>query len=136
MKNGITIKTKTILIVDDDFQLRNLLETTFSEQDLIVLTAPNGAKALKILSQVSVNLVIVDMIMPEKDGIETISFISENYPGIKIIAVSGGSITLNATLLTDMALKVGAHAAIHKPFKLDDIIEKVKMFLQLDKIGY
>ena len=125
-------KTKTILIVDDDFQLRNLLETTFFQQDLVVLTAPNGIKAQKMLSQVNVDIIIIDMIMPEADGIETISIITEKYPRLKIIAISGGGVALNATLLTDMALKVGAHYAIKKPFNLDEIIQKVAEFLQLD----
>ncbi len=81
---------KRILVVDDDEMFRAMLCETLRDAGYEVLDAENGRDAIKIVSGTKLDLVITDLIMPEKEGLETIREITIDYPGIKIIAVSGG----------------------------------------------
>ena len=85
----------SILIVDDDFQLRNLLKEALGQFNYSVLTAGDGSRALKILNEVKIDFMIIDIIMPEKDGLEIIPEIRKKFPDIKIMAYSGGMEGLN-----------------------------------------
>ncbi|MCB0281242.1 MAG: response regulator [Calditrichae bacterium] len=120
---------KSLMVVDDDDQLRNLLKEIFSRINYQVITACDGADALKKMMQVKVDLVILDLIMPEKEGIETLSDIRVNYPETKIMAVSGGSHQLNAPMLLNIAQTLGADDVLKKPFDLNEIIEAVDKLL-------
>lgn len=104
----------SVLIVDDDpIQRAIVCETLSSAYDCE--EAPEGASALKRLERSPVDLVIVDMLMPEKDGIETIAAIRSRWPTIRIIAISGGGASLPSRYLLDTAKAVGADAVMDKP---------------------
>lgn len=120
---------KSLMVVDDDDQLRNLLKEIFSRMNYQVITACDGSDALKKMMQVKVDLVILDIIMPEKEGIETLSDIRVIYPETKIMAVSGGSQLLSAPILLNIAQKMGADEVIKKPFDLNEIIDAVDKLL-------
>ena len=79
-----------ILIVDDDEGVLGALQDALTLFGYEVQTAENGKKALKILQNTKPDLVLIDMVMPEKDGIETIPEIKKKYPKVKMIAMSGG----------------------------------------------
>ena len=95
-------QTDHVMIVDDDpIQRAIVCETLSSAYDCE--EAPEGASALKRLERSPVDLVIVDMLMPEKDGIETIAAIRSRWPTIRIIAISGGGASLPSRYLLDTA---------------------------------
>jgi DNA-binding response OmpR family regulator len=82
---------KTILIVDDDSSVRRMLELTFRSAGFATHVAANGAEALRTLDETPCDLVILDMVMPEKEGIETLIQLKERNPCPSIIAISGGA---------------------------------------------
>ena len=116
-----------ILVIDDDEQIRALLKRILESADYSVVTADNGVVGLKILAQDRFDLVITDLIMPEKEGLETIIEIKRDFPEVKIIAMSGGDSTGCDYL--PMTKPLGANSCLNKPFGPDDIIKLVQELL-------
>ena len=81
---------KRILVVDDDEFVRSMLRTTLIDAGYDVLDASNGRDALKVFRENPACIVILDIVMPEMEGIEAIQRLRERDPDVKIIAVSGG----------------------------------------------
>ena len=79
-----------ILLVDDDEAFRKMLHKTLERAGYEVQDAPNGRAALAAYSQQPSDLIITDLVMPEKEGIETIMELCRLHAGVKIIAMSGG----------------------------------------------
>ena len=113
-----------ILIVEDDENLRALLKSALSSEGHEVTEAADGGAALKHLAQTPADLVVTDMLMPGKEGVETIVEIRRNLPQTKIIAISGGLRGSKFDILR-MAEKVGAHRSMAKPFSMGEIIQAV-----------
>lgn len=113
-----------ILIIDDDVFLRELIKDILLDYPVSIFEAGNGDQGLDILKQEPIHLVITDIIMPEKEGLESIIEIIQKYPGIKILAISGGGSSGSEQYL-DMASNLGAHATLPKPFGKDDLLEKL-----------
>lgn len=115
----------SILIIDDDNFIRNLVGTVLKKSGYTVFSAENGEKGVELAQKENPDLVLTDMLMPDKEGIQTICEIKEINPNIKIIAMSGGGKTKNLTFL-DMAKKVGADEILSKPFKPNDLLSIIK----------
>jgi YesN/AraC family two-component response regulator len=116
-----------ILIIDDDNQFRKMLCQTIEKAGHTVSEAVNGTKGVESFQQTPVDLVITDIVMPDKEGIETIMEIRRMAPSIKIIAVSGGG-RIGSDSYLDLARKLGAVETFSKPIdrkKLVETIDKV-----------
>ncbi len=114
-----------LLVVDDDDLVRDYLRTALSRANHEVETACNGREALEMLARRPVGVVITDILMPEKEGIETILEIRARFPGTRIIAISGGGRTANFTPL-QIAAKMGADLILQKPLRVDDLLQAVR----------
>jgi len=114
-----------ILVVDDDPGFREMLQCMLGDYGFEVETAANGLEALKIYGENPADLVITDIIMPEKEGIETIIELKRDYPGVKIIAISGGG-SLGPKEYLDSARLLGVKHTFYKPFEVSELIETVK----------
>ncbi len=115
---------KTILLIDDETDILLLLQRILENAGYNVMTAENGKIADRLLALHSFDLVITDIIMPEKDGMEVIFQLRQTSPGIKIIAISGGG-KLAPEGYLKMAEIAGANAIIQKPFESSDLITVV-----------
>jgi CheY-like chemotaxis protein len=104
----------SVLVVDDD-PIQRAIVCEVLQPGYDCEEARNGAEALRQLAKRPADLVIVDMLMPEKDGIETIGAIRARWPSIRIIAISGGGASLPSRYLLDTAKAVGADAVMDKP---------------------
>lgn len=116
-----------ILLVDDDSRLRDGLRTLLRRAGYGVLEAKDGREALKIFRASPVDLIVCDMFMPEKDGLETIRDLRAEFPGVKIIGISGGGYHGTMDVL-HMAKLMGAAEVLSKPVapeKLLAVIESV-----------
>ncbi|MBF0474756.1 MAG: response regulator [Deltaproteobacteria bacterium] len=82
-----------ILVVDDDASFRHMLCLSLGKDGHSVVEASDGNMAVKLVGNESVDLVITDIIMPDKEGIELILELKKTNPEIKIIAISGGGVT-------------------------------------------
>jgi len=108
---------KKILIVDDELNMRLVLSAMLKKEGFEVSSASNGREALQILKSNKIAVVITDLKMPDMDGMELLTHISERYPEIPVVII-----TAHGTVATAVeALTKGALDYITKPFDLDDL---------------
>jgi len=119
----------TILVIDDDASMRRLMIRTLAAGPHTLLEAENGQEGLQLVGRHKPDVVITDILMPQKEGIETIREVRELAPDIRIIAVSGGGSAHNLMFL-DIAKAFGADIALAKPFRPSQLIEAVETVLQ------
>jgi DNA-binding NtrC family response regulator len=112
MKNDISI-----LVVDDEAMMRNLLEKILTREGYAVKTAGNGVEALEMLQHEKVELIISDMKMPNMDGFELLKTVKQEYPNINVIIMTA----YGDTYTVKDALLLGADEYITKPFKSHEI---------------
>jgi len=120
---------KTILIIDDDAPLASGIQKLLVRNAYVVHVARNGRAGLALLESEPVDLVITDIFMEEMEGLETILAIRRLFPGIRLVAMSGGSTLVGLDCL-DLAQALGAEKVLRKPFAFDvlvDTIQKLKL---------
>lgn len=106
---------KTVLLVDDDALLRRTLAGYLEDQPYNVLLAADGDEALAELRRSKVDIVVTDILMPNREGIETIIEIRNTGYALRLIAMSGGA-RLGTIDYLEIAERLGADAVLHKPF--------------------
>jgi len=116
---------KRILLIDDDEFFRDFVQQLLTRAGYEVLPAANGREGLKLFGQSPVDLVLTDLIMPEKEGLETIMAMRRQQPEARIIAISGGN-RVNADTCLDMAAKLGARRTLQKPIDSDELLRAVQ----------
>jgi CheY-like chemotaxis protein len=104
-----------VLVVDDDPLFREIAREVLEGAGHTVDTAENGVLAMDTRVEPAADLAVVDMLMPERDGIETIADLKGRWPALKVIAVSAGGRNLDADLLLRAAKALGADAIMAKP---------------------
>ncbi|MCX5767095.1 MAG: response regulator [Gemmatimonadetes bacterium] len=117
-----------ILLVDDEFAVRELLAEVLELDAHLVTQADDGASAIAAVERELFDLVVTDLVMPDKEGIETIMEIRQRWPALKIIAMSGGGRGDAADYL-DMAASLGAAATLQKPFSSQLLLDTVAQVL-------
>jgi CheY-like chemotaxis protein len=117
-----------ILIVDDEPDILIILERMLRKMNHETVPAGNGKEAVRLLEASSFDLVITDLIMPESEGIETIGAIRKRWPGMKIIAMSGGGRQSPVPYLA-VAASLGADATLAKPFDRADLSDALRHVL-------
>jgi DNA-binding NtrC family response regulator len=117
-----------ILVIDDEDRIRRLLRTALEMEGHQVLEARQGNEGLEVIRTTAPDLVITDLMMPDKDGLEVLLALKREAPELKVIAMSGGGkLKMMEPLL--VAEPLGAFAAVRKPFDLDVMLETVKRAL-------
>ncbi|HXP32062.1 MAG TPA: response regulator [Stellaceae bacterium] len=119
----------TVLVIDDDQQIRRMVVRVLARDNHEVIEASDGQEGLKLFNARHPALVITDILMPEKEGIETIREIRAVAPHVPILAMSGGG-TSKAMVFLDVAKALGADSALSKPFRADELIDAVNKLLQ------
>ena len=117
-----------ILVVDDNASVRRSLTALLTRAGHEVIQAANGSEASRVWHEVELDLVILDLFMPEKDGIETMVELRAFVPGIPIIVMSGGAYGSQMDMLSAAEL-LGASLTIEKPFTLEEMLEAVRKAL-------
>ncbi len=120
---------KSVLVVDDEPGMREMVKQLLLNEGYHVLEASNGKHAMEFLKNESPELVITDIIMEEMDGVEIIMEIRENYPDVKIIAMSGGS-KISSEDYLESASDLGADRIFNKPFALSDMLSAIKELIE------
>ena len=113
-----------ILVVDDQKELRTVVRRVLTEANYEVAEAEDGEAALAAFRASPPALVITDIIMPGKEGIEVIATMKRERPEVKVLAISGGGRTHVMDFLA-IARKAGADAALEKPFRKSDLLARV-----------
>jgi CheY-like chemotaxis protein len=128
IKDQKKIKMAKILVFDDEpsilLMIKKMLEKAGHEVDI----ALNGREGMELLEKNKPDLVITDIIMPEKEGLETIMTLRKRYPEIKIIAISGGG-RIGPEGYLPSAKHLGADMVFQKPLVQKEFMEAVALLL-------
>jgi len=117
--------TESILVVDDELQLLDLVAATLGSKGYVVHTASDGNVALEILERESIDILLSDVVMPQMNGYELAKIVKEKYPNVKIQMASG---------FTDGQNKINKDEylhdnLLHKPYRLSDLLKRVRELL-------
>jgi DNA-binding NtrC family response regulator len=115
-----------ILVVDDNDSLRKTLSRELSENGYIVFSAANGREAINLVEGEKIDLVLLDIKMPELDGFEVLKYIKTKFPSLKVIMLTAYADLKNAML----SKKLGADDFTSKPFDLVDLFSTIDRVLQ------
>ncbi|MEQ8692962.1 MAG: response regulator [Pseudomonadales bacterium] len=118
----------SILVVDDDTSVLDVMSEMLRLEGHEVTVAENGNAAVDCVGTSAFDLVITDLIMPEKEGLETIADIRRRLIDVPIIAISGGG-RVGPNDYLETALFIGANATLAKPFARQDLISAVDSLL-------
>ena len=118
-----------ILIIDDEPQIRSMLKLMLEREDYEVVEAPDGVEGIKVYRQNPADLIITDLIMPNKDGIGMIIDLKKEFPDVNIIAMSGGGLNKPDGYLKG-AKKLGAACTLTKPIDREEMLKAVKDILK------
>jgi len=114
-----------ILIIDDEAEVREFLETALSRSGYDAYAVSNGREGVHHCRREAVDLVITDLVMPEKEGLETIIELRREHPDLPVIAISGGEEGKNQHYLSAAEL-CGAERVFGKPISPKDLLKAVR----------
>ncbi|MGD8990565.1 MAG: response regulator [Desulfobacterales bacterium] len=120
-----------ILIIDDESQIRSMLRLMLERGGYEVIEAADGMEGIRQYRDNPADLIITDLIMPNKDGIGMIIELKKEFPRVKIIAMSGGGVNRPEGYL-DGAKKLGATRTLTKPIDRDEMLNAIKETLKGD----
>jgi len=124
-----------ILVIDDDEAVRSVLTILLGQKNHRVVTAQDGRRGLKALEGDHFDLLIVDLFMPEMDGLETMRLVRKHKPDLPIIVISGSGGRVSMPDFLTMATKLGAVESIPKPFRPNELFEIVEKCLRAGPAG-
>jgi two-component system, chemotaxis family, chemotaxis protein CheY len=113
----------TVLIIDDDELMRTFLVESFEEKGYDVRAAKNGRLGIDAYIEQPTDLVITDLFMPEKDGVEVARSLIKHDPEVKIIAMSGGDSAGGRKDVLEVLEDFGVKRTFGKPFKIAEVLE-------------
>ena len=116
----------TIFVIDDQEPIRTLLRAALEGDGHEVLEASNGLLGLERSRERAADLVILDLLMPEMNGLELMAELNRSLPHVKVIAMSGG---LKGERGLQAAKRLGAHHTFEKPFELKAVLQAVRVEL-------
>ena len=125
VKDQVSNNVQRILLIDDDVQILDMLRQTLEREGYEVVDAPNGKEGIRLYREDPADLIITDIIMPEKEGIETIMELKRDFPDVKIIAISGGGRNDPEEYL-HMAKKLGAKRIFAKPVEREKLLGAIR----------
>jgi len=118
-----------ILVIDDDEQIRRMLKWALQKEGHDVLDTPDGREGASICRKHGVELILTDILMPHKDGLDVMMEIRSEFPGVKIVAMSGGSATMPSTGCLHLASELGANEVLAKPIAKKQLLDAVNKVL-------
>ncbi len=128
--SGKDIEGTRILVIEDEEAIRNVITLMLEKEGCQVKTAQNGKEAMRMFSTANYDIIITDMAMPEKNGVDTIIELRQLTPPVGIIAMSGAG---SSDKLLRLATAFDADVALKKPFTRNELFSAIKTVLQKTK---
>lgn len=125
-------KTQRVLIIDDEPSSLELLQRIFEGEGYQVVLAANGLEGVELFRKNPCDLVITDIVMPGKDGLQTILDLRQDYPELPFVAISGGGVIAKERYLT-VAGYLDRVITLAKPFAVEAIVAAVEKLLAEEK---
>lgn len=120
-------RPQRVLIVDDNPDIREFIEDLLDAAGYEAVTASNGDEALALLRERRADIVVTDLFMPERDGLETIDALRREFPDVGVVAISGDRQTPGGiTQYLAVAQVAGADRTLRKPFTAEALLEAVR----------
>lgn len=116
----------SVLVVDDEDQIRQLIRETLEQAGYEVEEASNGKQGLERYRAKPADLVIMDILMPDQDGLESIMTLRREFPASRVIAITGGSDMIGILNFLDVAKMLGARRTLQKPFDMQTLLDAVQ----------
>lgn len=116
-----------ILLIEDDAAVRHATRVVLELAGHAIVEAANGMRIESTIAEESPDLVLTDMLMPDRDGVETVLAIRRRFPTLRIIAMSGGG--TRGDLDLGVARKLGVSATLNKPFEPEDLMATIRQVL-------
>jgi len=116
---------ESILIIDDEPQIRSMIRLILERSGYTVIEASDGIEGIRRFREKPADLIITDLIMPNKDGIGMIIELKKEFPDIKIVAMSGGGLNRPEGYLRG-AQKLGAACTLSKPINRQELLRVVR----------
>ncbi len=118
----------SILLIDDDDELRTIVAMMLVSAGHVVREAADGSAGLRLYRQNPAEIIITDLVMPEKEGLAVIIELRKINPQVRIIAISGG-FAFDSKLYLSMARKLGADQVLRKPFRPEELKAAIEALL-------
>jgi CheY-like chemotaxis protein len=118
----------SVLVIDDEAPVRKMLRHMLERAGYTVIEAKDGGMGMRLYHEHPTDLIITDILMPGKEGVETILQLRKLYPQVKIIAISGGGRMNKHDLLTTVE-HLGAVRTLAKPFERQELLTTVQEVL-------
>jgi CheY-like chemotaxis protein len=115
----------SVLVIDDEEQVRQLIRETLEPAGYEVEEAGDGREGLNRYRTKPADLVIMDILMPDQDGLESIMTLHREFPLSRVIAITGGSDMIGIMNFLDVAKMLGARQTLQKPFEVKALLEAV-----------
>jgi CheY-like chemotaxis protein len=115
----------SVLVVDDEDQVRQLIRETLEQAGYDVQEARDGKEGLERYRAKPTDLVIMDILMPDQDGLESIMTLRREFPTSRVIAITGGSDMIGILNFLDVAKMLGASRTLQKPFEMKTLLDAV-----------
>jgi two-component system, chemotaxis family, chemotaxis protein CheY len=115
----------SVLVVDDQDPVRQLIRETLEQAGYEVEEARDGKEGLDRYRTRSTDLVLMDILMPDQDGLEALMTFRREFPDTRVIAMTGGNDTIGILDFLDVAKMLGARRTLHKPFELKVLLDTV-----------
>lgn len=114
---------KRILLIDDDIYIIRLLTLLLEKSDYEIISAGNGKDAMRILAEQTVDMIVLDLMMPEMDGLVFLRWLRQDAKATMPTLVLTGLATGN---IEKQALSAGATDLLYKPIKINDLLSKIR----------
>jgi|SRR5882672_10154007 len=113
-----------VLVIDDNADVRSMIQALLESEGYAVSVAGNGREGMQLQRSNPAPVVVTDVFMPDKDGIETVYEMLQEFPQTKIVVVSGGTHRVNLNY-GRVAVTLGACKFLHKPFHPQELVDAV-----------
>jgi DNA-binding response OmpR family regulator len=130
LEEGISVSH--ILVIDDDVDLCLIMQEVLRAEGYRVSVAPDGEQGIAMQRKQPASLLITDIYMPNKEGIETIRDFHAEFPGVPIIAMSGGGRLKRRGSTLFAAKEVGAAVVLRKPFEMSGLLRSAAVLLHVE----
>ena len=125
---------KTVLLIEDDAIMLRTLGRAFQREGCRIVGARDGDEGLTRFLERTPDLVVTDILMPNREGVETIVAMKAKAPDVKILAISGGG-RLGAEQVLELASRLGADAVLPKPFRSGEMLAVARRLLDRNSEG-
>ncbi len=124
-----------ILLIEDEQQVRKLLQEVLEQNGHEVIECSNGIEGIRQYKQSLFNLVILDVLLPDKNGFEILNELKQHHSQVNVLAISGGFASDTDDNVLHIAQRLGANKVLAKPFDLTDFLAVVNQLLSVSQIS-